>query len=102
MTLDMERGPQTIEWGFVDRWVRLYVNVSSTFLTTTCPEPVLANRRAAPCEHLPHRWVRCSHSSTNAPPFSQAVANYIADGRLVTVGWLRRPDTLHGKSTQSY
>ena len=44
MTLDMALGPQTIEWGFVDRW---------------------------------------------------AVANYIADGRLVTVGWLRRPDTLH-------
>ena len=47
MTLDMKRGPQTIEWGFVDRW---------------------------------------------------AVANYIADGRLVTIGWLRRPDTLHGES----
>jgi hypothetical protein len=52
MTLDMERGPQTIEWGFVDRWVRLYVNVSSTFLTTMCPEPVLANRRAT-YENLP-------------------------------------------------
>lgn len=44
MTLDTKLGPQTIEYGFVDRW---------------------------------------------------AVANYIADGRLVTVGWLRRPDTLH-------
>ena len=44
MILDMKLGPQTIEWGFVDRW---------------------------------------------------AVANYIADGRLVTIGWLRRPDTLH-------
>ena len=44
MTLDVALGPQTIEFGFVDRW---------------------------------------------------AVANYIADGRLVTVGWLRRPDTLH-------
>jgi endoglucanase len=44
MTLDMKLGPQTIEWGFVDRW---------------------------------------------------AVANYIGDGRLVTIGWLRRPDTLH-------
>ena len=42
MTLDMRLGPQTIEYGFVDRW---------------------------------------------------AVANYIADGRLVTVGWLRRPNT---------
>ena len=46
MTLDMKLGPQTIEWGFVDRW---------------------------------------------------AVANYLADGRLVTIGWLRRPDTLHGR-----
>ena len=44
MTLDVALGPQTIEFGFVERW---------------------------------------------------AVANYIADGRLVTVGWLRRPDTLH-------
>ena len=43
MTLDVALGPQTIEFGFVERW---------------------------------------------------AVANYIADGRLVTVGWLRRPDTL--------
>ena len=49
MILDMKLGPQTIEWGFVDRW---------------------------------------------------AVANYIADGRLVTVGWLRRPDTLHAVSFQ--
>jgi hypothetical protein len=24
-----------------------------------------------------------------------AVANYLSDGRLVTIGWLRRPDTLH-------
>jgi hypothetical protein len=44
MTLDLVLGPQTIEYGFVDRW---------------------------------------------------AVANYIGDGRLVTIGWLRRPDTLH-------
>ena len=22
MTLDMKLGPQTIEWGYVDRWVR--------------------------------------------------------------------------------
>ena len=44
MTLDLALGPQTIEYGFVDRW---------------------------------------------------AVANYISDGRLVTIGWLRRPDTLH-------
>ena len=43
MTLDMAAGPQTIEWGYVDRW---------------------------------------------------AVANNIADGRLVTVGWLRRPTIL--------
>eukprot|EP01046_Picozoa_sp_COSAG06_P018847 COSAG06_NODE_1323_length_9859_cov_3.820082_10_plen_113_part_00 len=35
MTLDMERGPQTIEWGFVDRWVRLCV--SSTFLRPRVP-----------------------------------------------------------------
>lgn len=44
MILDVALGPQTIEYGFVDRW---------------------------------------------------AVANYVSDGRLVTIGWLRRPDTLH-------
>ena len=44
MTLDMELGPQTIEWGFVHRW---------------------------------------------------AVTSRISDGRLVHIGWLRRPDTEH-------
>ena len=40
--------------------------------------------------------IRChGHLRGNVQGFVRrwAVANYIADGRLVTVGWLRRPDT---------
>ena len=47
MTLDMKLGPQTIEWGYVDRWVRYGATACTSLRSQWCHLVVV------PSSHLP-------------------------------------------------